>query len=222
MEDGTGVIGVLAKDHANRAVGISAVQNGISVAGRVHPGREEPFGVCGCGNDLAHITVGAYAKFATDGKTTRKKDLAAMAMTYGDVYVAQIAMGADYNQTLRAILEAESYHGPSLIIAYSPCINHGIKSGMGSSQQDESKAVKTDYWHLFRYNPSLKEQGINPFILDSKAPSLDYEEFLKGETRYTALQKTAPENAKELFEQAKADAAKRYERLVRLREFYEP
>ena len=166
--------------------------------------------------------VGAYAKFATDGKTTRKKDLAAMAMTYGDVYVAQIAMGADYNQTLRAILEAESYHGPSLIIAYSPCINHGIKSGMGSSQQEEAKAVKTGYWHLFRYNPSLKEQGKNPFILDSKAPSLDYEEFLKGETRYTALQKTAPENAKELFEQAKADASKRYERLVRLREFYEP
>ena len=145
-----------------------------------------------------------------------------MAMTYGDVYVAQIAMGADYNQTLRAILEAESYHGPSLIIAYSPCINHGIKSGMGSSQQEEARAVKTGYWHLFRYNPSLKEQGKNPFILDSKAPSLDYEEFLKGETRYTALQKTAPENAKELFEQAKADAAKRYDRLVRLREFYEP
>jgi len=166
--------------------------------------------------------VGAYAKFATDGKATRKKDLATMAMTYGDVYVAQIAMGADYNQTLRAILEAESYHGPSLIIAYSPCINHGIKSGMGSSQQEEAKAVKTGYWHLFRYNPSLKEQGKNPFILDSKAPSLDYEEFLKGETRYTALQKTAPENAKELFEQAKADAAKRYDWLVRLREFYEP
>lgn len=166
--------------------------------------------------------VGAYAKFATDGKSTRKKDLAAMAMTYSDVYVAQIAMGADYNQTLRAILEAESYNGPSLIIAYSPCINHGIKSGMGSSQHEEAKAVKTGYWHLFRYNPSLKEQGKNPFILDSKAPTLDYDEFLKGETRYTALQKTAPENAKELFEQAKADAGKRYERLVRLREFYAP
>ncbi len=166
--------------------------------------------------------VGASAKFATDGKYTRKKDLAAMAMTYGDIYVAQIAMGADYNQTLRAILEAESYNGPSLIIAYSPCISHGIKSGMGSSQQEEAKAVKTGYWHLFRYNPALKEQGKNPFILDSKAPTLDYDDFLKGETRYTALQKVAPENAKELFEQAKADAAKRYERLLRLREFYEP
>ena len=166
--------------------------------------------------------VGAYAKFATEGKSTRKKDLAAMAMTYGDVYVAQIAMGADYNQTLRAILEAESYQGPSLIIAYSPCISHGIKTGMGSSQQEETKAVKTGYWHLFRYNPALREQGKNPFILDSKAPTLDYDAFLKGETRYTALQKVSPENADKLFEQAKADAAKRYMRLLRLREFYEP
>jgi len=166
--------------------------------------------------------VGASAKFTTDGKSTRKKDLSAMAMTYGDIYVAQIAMGADYNQTLRTILEAESYKGPSLIIAYSPCISHGIKSGMGSSQQEEAKAVKTGYWHLFRYNPRLIEQGENPFILDSKAPTLDYDEFLRGETRYTALQKVAPENAKELFEQAKTDAAKRYERLLRLREFYEP
>ncbi len=166
--------------------------------------------------------VGAYAKFASGGKTTRKKNLALMAMTYGDVYVAQIAMGADYNQTLRAILEAESYDGPSLLIAYSPCINHGIKAGMGSSQQEESKAVKTGYFHLFRYNPALKKEGKNPFILDSKAPTLDYEEFLSGETRYTALKQAAPEKAKELFQRAEKEAAKQYEKLLRLREFYQP
>ncbi len=166
--------------------------------------------------------TGAYAKFASGGKTTRKKNLALMAMTYGDVYVAQIAMGADYNQTLRAILEAESYDGPSLIIAYSPCINHGIKSGMGSSQHEEAKAVKTGYWHLFRYNPALKKQGKNPFLLDSKAPTLDYEEFLNGETRYTALKQVAPQKAAELFEHAQADAIAQYERLLRLRDFYTP
>ncbi len=166
--------------------------------------------------------VGAYAKFATGGKFTRKKDLAAMAMTYGDVYVAQIAMGADYNQTLRAILEAEKYNGPSLIIAYSPCINHGIKAGMGSSQQEEAKAVKTGYWHLFRYNPALIEEGKNPFNLDSKAPTIDYQEFLNGETRYTALQKVAPENAEVLFKQAQEEATRRYAHLQKLKDFYAP
>lgn len=166
--------------------------------------------------------VGAYAKFATGGKRTRKKDLAAMAMTYGDVYVAQVSMGANYNQTLQAIIEAEQYDGPALIIAYSPCISHGIKSGMGSSQHEEAKAVKTGYWHLFRYNPSLITQGKNPFLLDSKAPTIDYQEFLNGETRYTALQKVAPEQASELFEQAKEEASKRYEYLLRLRDFHEP
>lgn len=166
--------------------------------------------------------IGVYAKFATSGKHTRKKDLAAMAMTYGDVYVAQIAMGANYNQTLQAILEAEQYNGPSLIIAYSPCISHGIKSGMGSAQQEEAKAVKTGYWHLFRYNPTLISQGKNPFILDSKAPTIDYQEFLNGETRYTALQKIAPEQAAELFEQAKTESNRRYEYLIRLQKFYEP
>ena len=165
--------------------------------------------------------IGAYAKFAAGGKQTRKKSLALMAMTYEDVYVAQIAMGADYNQTLRAILEAESYDGPSLIIAYSPCINHGIKSGMGSSQHEEAKAVKTGYFHLFRYNPALKKEGKNPFILDSKAPTLDYEEFLNGETRYTALKQTNPEKARELFEQARKDADARYEKLLKLRDFWD-
>ena len=166
--------------------------------------------------------VGAYAKFASGGKTTRKKNLALMAMTYGDVYVAQIAMGADYNQTLRAILEAESYDGPSLLIAYSPCINHGIKTGMGSSQHEEAKAVKTGYFHLFRYNPALKKEGKNPFILDSKAPTLEYEEFLNGETRYTALMQSEPEKAKELFKRAQEDAMAQYEKLLRLQKYYEP
>ena len=166
--------------------------------------------------------TGAYAKFASGGKTTHKKNLALMAMTYGDVYVAQIAMGADYNQTLRAITEAESYEGPSLLIAYSPCINHGVKAGMGSSQQEEAKAVKTGYWNLFRFHPALREQGKNPFILDSKAPILEYEEFLSGETRYTALKQASPEKAKELFARARADAEARYQQLVRLQKFYEP
>ena len=166
--------------------------------------------------------TGSTAKFASGGKQTRKKDLAAMLMTYGDVYVAQIAMGADYNQTLKAVLEAESYHGPSLIIAYAPCISHGVKAGLGCSQHEEAKAVETGYWHLFRYNPELLKQGKNPFTLDSKAPTLDYEEFLAGETRYTVLEHMDPEKAKELFAQAQSDAREKYERLLRLAAFYEP
>ena len=166
--------------------------------------------------------TGSTAKFASGGKTTRKKDLAAMAMTYQDVYVAQIAMGADYNQTLKAIWEAEHYPGPSLIIAYSPCINHGVKAGMGSSQHEEAKAVETGYWHLFRYNPSLREAGQNPFQLDSKVPTLDYDDFLAGETRYTALELMRPEDAKELFAKAEEDAKKRYAHLCKLKRFYEP
>ena len=166
--------------------------------------------------------TGSTAKFASGGKHTRKKDLATMMMTYGDVYVAQIAMGADYNQTLKAILEAESYDGPSLIIAYSPCISHGVKAGMGCSQHEEAKAVKTGYWHLFRYNPDLRKEGKNPFILDSKEPVLDYEEFLAGETRYTVLEHMHPEKAAELFAKAEKDALERYDKLLRLQKFYEP
>jgi len=166
--------------------------------------------------------TGSTAKFASGGKHTRKKDLATMLMTYEDVYVAQIAMGADYNQTLKALIEAESYNGPSLIIAYSPCISHGIKAGMGCSQHEEAKAVQTGYWHLFRYNPDLLRQGKNPFMLDSKAPTLDYEEFLAGENRYTVLEHMDPEKAAELFSQAEADARERYEKLLRLVAFYEP
>lgn len=164
--------------------------------------------------------AGASAKFAAGGKRTKKKDLAAIAMSYGYVYVAQIAMGADYNQTLKAILEAESYDGPSLIIAYAPCISHGIRAGMGSSQHEEAKAVEAGYWHLFRYNPALAREGKNPFTLDSKEPTLDYQEFLKGEIRYSALEKVNPEEARVLFDRAAKDAKARYRYLKELARLY--
>lgn len=166
--------------------------------------------------------AGSFAKFASGGKQTRKKNLAAMMMTYENVYVAQIAMGADYNQTLKALLEAERYHGPSLIIAYAPCISHGIQGGMGCSQHEEAKAVQSGYWHLFRYNPALREQGKNPFLLDSKEPVLDYEAFLSGETRFTVLKHMDPEKADRLFAQAQKDAKERYEMLLKFAAFYEP
>ena len=164
--------------------------------------------------------VGSTAKFASGGKTKKKKDLASMAMTYGDVYVAQIAMGADYLQTIKAITEAEAYPGPSLIIAYSPCISHGIRSGMGSAQHEEAKAVSAGYWHLFRFDPSLKEQGKNPFQLDSRQPSMDYEEFLSGENRYNVLQRMHPEAAKTLFAQAAECAEKRFQYFNKLIDLY--
>ena len=166
--------------------------------------------------------TGSLAKFTSQGKEKRKKDLASMLMTYGNIYIAQIAMGADYNQTLKALIEAERYPGPSLIIAYSPCISHGIKAGMGCSQQEEAKAVKTGYWHLFRYNPELLKEGKNPFTLDSKPPVLDYQEFLKGENRYTALEHMNPNHAFALFSKAKEDAEKKYQQLCKLAAFYEP
>ncbi len=166
--------------------------------------------------------TGSTAKFASGGKRTQKKDLASMMMTHENVYVAQVAMGADYNQTLKAFLEAEQYDGPSLIIAYSPCISHGIKAGMGSSQHEEAKAVQSGYWHLFRYNPALLAEGKNPFQLDSAPPSLTYEEFLSGENRYTVLEHMHPQKAKELFALAKEHALQRYEKLCRLKAFYEP
>ena len=141
------------------------------------------------------------AKFAASGKRIRKKDLGLIATTYGYVYVAQVAMGADHNQTLKAIREAEAYPGPSLIIAYSPCIAHGLKAGMGKSQHEEELAVKCGYWHLWRYNPALEDQGKNPFSLDSKAPNwADFQDFLTGEVRFQALKKQFPEQAKELFQ----------------------
>lgn len=153
----------------------------------------------------------AVAKFASSGKKVKKKDLGAIAMTYGYVYVAQVAMGADKNQFLKAIKEAEAYDGPSLIIAYAPCINHGIKAGMGKSQAQQKFAVETGYWHLYRYNPMLAKEGKNPFILDSKEPSRDFKEFLNSEVRYTSLQAIFPEIAKELFAKTEREARERYE-----------
>lgn len=164
--------------------------------------------------------IGSTAKFAAGGKDTKKKDLAGIAMSYGYIYVAQIAMGADYNQTIKAITEAESYDGPSLIIAYAPCISHGIRSGMGSSQHEEAKAVQSGYWHLFRYNPALKAEGKNPFILDSKEPTLAYEEFLAGENRYEVLRMMHPEKAEELFDKAAVNARERFEYLNKLVTLY--
>ncbi|MBU0734722.1 MAG: pyruvate:ferredoxin (flavodoxin) oxidoreductase [Proteobacteria bacterium] len=152
--------------------------------------------------------TGAVAKFAASGKPTRKKDLGLMAMSYGYVYVASVAMGANKNQLMKAVREAESYHGPSLIIAYSPCINHGIN--MGRSQEEEMKAVEAGYWLLYRYNPMLKDEGKNPLILDSKEPKADFKEFLMGEVRYSSLTRTFPENAEKLFQKAEADVKERY------------
>jgi pyruvate-ferredoxin/flavodoxin oxidoreductase len=161
--------------------------------------------------------VGAIAKFAAAGKRVRKKDLGLIASTYGYVYVAQVAMGADNAQTLKAIREAEAYDGPSLIIAYAPCINHGLKSGMGKSQQEEAKAVECGYWHLWRYNPALEAEGKNPFTLDSKEPQWDkFDEFLKGEVRFASVLKAYPDQAAELFAAAKSNAQWRYNNYRRL------
>ena len=161
--------------------------------------------------------VGAIAKFAAAGKRVRKKDLGLIASTYGYVYVAQVAMGADQAQTLKAIREAEAYDGPSLIIAYAPCINHGLKKGMGKSQAEEAAAVECGYWHLWRYNPELEKEGKNPFTLDSKEPNWDkFEDFLKGEVRYASVMKQYPAEAEELYAAAKANAQWRYNNYRRL------
>jgi len=157
----------------------------------------------------------AIAKFAAGGKKIRKKDLGLIATTYGYVYVAQIAMGANMNQTIKAIAEAESYKGPSLIVAYASCINHGIKSGMGTSINEMKKAVDAGYWHLWRHDPRLKEQGKNPFILDSKAPTGSFQDFLKGEIRYASLKTVFPEAADELFALAEKHAHEKYQTLKR-------
>ena len=166
--------------------------------------------------------MGSTAKFITGGKTTRKKDLAAMAMTYGNVYVAQIAMGADLAQTVKAITEAAEYSGPALIIAYATCIAHGIRAGLGSTQHEEKKAVDAGYFHLFRFNPALKEQNKNPFILDSKEPCIDYEEFLAGEIRYDVLKRLRPEEAKKLFDTAARLSRERYSHLKKLETLFAP
>jgi len=166
--------------------------------------------------------VGAVAKFAAAGKSVRKKDLAQIAMAYGYVYVAKIAMGADYNQTIQAFKEAEAYDGPSIIIAYSPCINHGIKKGMNKIMVEEKNAVECGYWNLLRFNPELAEKGENPLILDSKAPKgAGYEDFLMGEVRYNSLKLKFPERAEKLFKQNKDNAMDRYQRLVHQKESYD-
>ena len=160
----------------------------------------------------------AVAKFAASGKRTKKKDLGLMAMSYGYVYVAQVAMGADKNQTIKALVEAEKYDGPSLIIAYSPCINHGIIKGMSNSQHEEKKAVECGYWNLYRYNPELRESGKNPFILDSKDPKENFKDFLMGEVRYASLAKAFPELSKELFNKSEKDAQERLNNYKKLAE----
>ena len=158
----------------------------------------------------------AIAKFAASGKRTKKKDLGMMAMSYGYVYVAQVGMGADKNQTIKAFSEAEAYDGPSLVIAYSPCINQGLKLGMGFSQEQTKRAVESGYWQLYRYNPLLKEQGKNPFILDSKEPTRTFREFLESEVRYSSLLKSYPDHAEELFAKTEQDAKERLESYKRL------
>ena len=158
--------------------------------------------------------TGATAQFAAGGKETKKKDLASMAMSYGYVYVAQIAMGGDFNQTVKAIAEAEAYPGPSLIIAYAPCINHGIKKGMSKAQTEEELAVKCGYWHNFRFNPAAEG---SKFSLDSKEPSTEgYQEFLDGEVRYNSLKRSNPAKAEKLFALNEEQAKERYEYLKKL------
>ena len=161
--------------------------------------------------------LAAMAKFAAAGKRSRKKDLGMMAMSYGNVYVAQVAIGADYNQFVKAIVEAEAYDGPSLIICYAPCINHGLKCGMGKTIQNEADAVKSGYWHLYRHNPELKAEGKNPFTLDSKEPTESFRDFILGQVRYASIAKQFPEQAEELFamaEQSSKDRLESYKRLA--------
>ncbi len=160
----------------------------------------------------------AVAKFAAGGKRVRKKDLGAMLMTYGYVYVAQVAIGSNMNQVIKALKEAESYDGPAIVICYAPCINHGLLSGMGKSIAQEKKAVDCGYWHLYRYNPELIAEGKNPFILDSKEPKESFQAFLETEVRYTSLKKTFPQIAQELFDMAEEDSKFRYERYKKLAE----
>ncbi len=172
------------------------------------------------GQSSKSTPTGAIAQFAAAGKEVKKKDLAQIAMSYGYVYVAQIAQGADYNQTVKALVEAESYNGPSIVIAYAPCINHGIKGGMGKAQTVEKNAVLSGYWNNFRYDPRLIEEGKNPFMLDSKAPTIEYQDFIKNEVRYSALTRQNPERAEELFGKAERAAAAKYKHLKKLEALY--
>ena len=164
--------------------------------------------------------IGQVAQFAAAGKAIAKKSLAEIAMSYGYIYVAQIAMGADMNQTIKALAEAEAYPGPSLVIGYAPCEMHSIKGGMTNCQKEMKRAVDCGYWNMFRFNPALKAEGKNPFTLDSKAPTADYKEFIMGEARYSSLTRSFPERAEELFNEAAENSRARYEHLVRLGELY--
>ena len=164
--------------------------------------------------------TGAVAQFAAGGKETKKKDLASIAMSYGYVYVAQISMGADFNQCVKAIAEAEAYPGPSLIIAYAPCINHGIKKGMSKAQTEEQLAVEAGYWHCFRFNPALAAEGKDAFALDSKTPTGDFQAFLDGEVRYNSLKRANPQRAEELFTRSESEYKARYAYLNKLKTLY--
>jgi pyruvate-ferredoxin/flavodoxin oxidoreductase len=158
----------------------------------------------------------AIAKFAASGKKIRKKDLGMIAMSYGYVYVAQVGMGANQSQLIKALVEAESYPGPSIVIAYAPCINQGIRTGMGTTQLQTKKAVEAGYWHLYRYNPLLEDEGKNPFTLDSKEPTGSFQDFINGESRYSSLKITFPDQAADLFAKAEEDAKRRYDSYKRL------
>ena len=162
--------------------------------------------------------TGAVAQFAAAGKRRKKKDLGMMAMSYGDVYVAQVAMGANPAQLAKVLKEAEEFKGPSLIIAYAPCINHGLVKGMGCAQQEAKEAVAAGYWNLYHYNPDLKKEGKNPFVLDSKEPTLNLRDFLMGEVRFSALTRTFPEEAEKLLAEAELDAKEKYQEYKKLAE----
>ncbi|MBC8570694.1 pyruvate:ferredoxin (flavodoxin) oxidoreductase [Zongyangia hominis] len=173
------------------------------------------------GQSSKSTPTGAVAQFAAAGKEVKKKDLAGIAMSYGYVYVAQVSQGADMNQCIKAFHEAESYHGPSVLICYAPCINHGIKGGMSIAQTEEKKAVAAGYWHLFRFDPRLAAEGKNPFQLDSKAPTASYRDFIMGEVRYNSLTRSFPDRAEVLFEKAEKNAVEKYNHLVKLQKMYE-
>jgi pyruvate-ferredoxin/flavodoxin oxidoreductase len=168
------------------------------------------------GQSSKSTPTAAVAKFAASGKRIKKKDLGLMAMSYGYVYVAQVGMGANQSQFIKAAIEAEKYDGPSIIIAYAPCINHGIKKGMGKAQENIKEAVESGYWHLYRYNPELKKEGKNPFILDSKDPKSSFRDFIMGQVRYSSLAQEFPDVADKLFEMSEDDAKERYNNYKRL------
>jgi len=165
--------------------------------------------------------IGQVAQFAAAGKAIGKKNLAEIAMSYGYVYVAQVAMGADMNQLLKALTEAEAYNGPSIIIGYAPCEMHGIKGTMQNCQLEMKKAVESGYWQMFRFNPALKEQGKNPFSLDSKPATASYVDFIKSENRYSRLMQSFPERAEKLFNDAEKAAAEKREKLERFAKLYD-